>query len=297
MRNRNVNLHPEPHSDRFATRVELGDGATHFLVEGPDDGTPIVLLHGATVPSWQFDRVTPLLVAAGFRILRFDFYGHGLSSAALPTYTPDLFVRQTLELIEAIRFPRPAVLVGHSLGAAIASGVAARAPEAFAKVVLNAPLLGFDLEPRWSRALRCPGIGELLMRYVGIPLMIRRRTARYTSIGVRELAERFREQASYARLGRATLSMLRNGTLRGHGERYGALARIDREVMVIWGEHDPVIRRGDIESIRARLGRHTYIEIDGAQHSLLLTHPEQVVSAVVEFARGNGQERVFQDRF
>src|SRR5215467_13634492 len=134
--------------------VELGAGVTHYRVEGATDGLPLILVHGATVPLWEFDLLVPEVLRAGFRTLRFDLYGHGLSDRPAVDYTLDLFVRQTLELLEAAAFPRPAAILGHSLGAAVASAVAARQPGWFDRLVLVAPMLDFNATSGWSRLFK-----------------------------------------------------------------------------------------------------------------------------------------------
>ena len=45
--------------------VELGDGVTHYRIEGSPDAQPLILVHGATVPLWEFDFIVPELVALG----------------------------------------------------------------------------------------------------------------------------------------------------------------------------------------------------------------------------------------
>lgn len=278
------------HATISNSHVTLGEGSTHFAIEGPADGIPLVLLHGATVPLWQFDCIVPLLTAAGFRILRFDLYGHGLSACPRTRYTLDLFVRQTLELIDATAFPGPSVLLGHSLGAAVASAVAVARPDCVERIVLNAPLLDFEIEMRWSAALGCPGLGELMMRFIGIPRLIRRRESRYAAIGQPGLGARFREQTRYAGLGRTVLSMLRNGTLGDHGPRYRKLGEQGHDVTLIWGNRDAVIPAADIATIRDLLSAHEYVEIDGGQHNLLMTHPA-VVAAVLAKGPCTGELR------
>src|SRR5262245_57476194 len=106
--------------------IGLSDGRTFFRREGPLGGVPIVLVHGATVPAWEFDCLVPRLLHAGFQTLRFDLYGHGLSDRPRGEYVFESFVRQLAEMIEAAQFPRPAVLLGHSFGAAVVATVAAR---------------------------------------------------------------------------------------------------------------------------------------------------------------------------
>jgi pimeloyl-ACP methyl ester carboxylesterase len=263
--------------------IQLSQGRTHYRIEGPPNGLPLVMLHGATVPLWEYDCLAPHLVAAGFRILRFDFYGHGLSDRLEVPYTLERFRQQALELIEATNFPRPAALMGHSVGAAIGSAVAAARPEWITRLVLVAPMLNFNATNLWSLAFRCPGLGEVLMRCVGLPALMRRRRLRYASIGQPQLAQRFRDQTNYAGLGRALLSMARSATLGDQSARYGALPALEREILVIWGCLDRVVPARHIARLRALVQVHRYLALDDARHNVLMTHPEAVAEAVREF--------------
>jgi pimeloyl-ACP methyl ester carboxylesterase len=263
--------------------VELGAGVTHYRIDGARDATPLILVHGATVPLWEFDFVVPELTRAGFRTLRFDLYGHGLSDRPAIDYTLDLFVAQTLELLAAVSFPRPAALLGHSLGAAIAAAVAAREPDAVGELVVVAPMLNFNARSAWARAFKRRGAGELLMRFFGVPALVRRRRARYARIGRPRLTELFIEQASFDGFGRALLSMIRAETLGEQGARYAALRALGRKVLVISGGADTVIPAEDVARVRELLGAHSHLELARAAHSLLLTHPVEVASALRSF--------------
>ncbi len=177
--------------------IKLTGGVTHFKLDGPEDGSPLVLMHGATVPNWEFDRLVPNLVAEGFRTLRFDLYGHGFSDRPRVDYSIELFAEQAIELIEAIGFPWPVNLLGHSMGAAVSSAVAVARPEWIDRIVLMAPMLNFSVTNPWSRWLRRPIVGELIMRFFGLPALVRRRRMRYQLIRQPQLAGRFIEQAYY----------------------------------------------------------------------------------------------------
>jgi pimeloyl-ACP methyl ester carboxylesterase len=253
---------------------------THYRCDGPVDGTPIVLVHGATVPCWEFDQLVPILTATGFRTLRFDLYGHGLSDRPHGDYSLERFSRQTCELMEALGFPGPVALLGHSLGAAIAATVTAANPQRIARLMLVAPMLDFNSTSAWSRAFRVALVGDLLMRFVGIPALVRRRRARYTRIGLPHLIPLFVDQVSRPGFGRALLSMIRTDTLGNQAARYEALRDLGRELLVVTGANDAVIPAAHIARIRQLLPDHRHYDIPGAEHNLLLTHPRAVVDAL-----------------
>ena len=264
--------------------VRLSDGLTHWRREGAAEGLPIVLVHGATVPSWEFDALIPPLLRAGFQTLRFDLYGHGASDRPTGAYTFERFMRQVVEIIESTDFPRPALLLGHSFGAALVAAVATARPDLAARLVLVAPMLDFSSSSGWAKVFRYPGIGELAMHFIGVPALIRRRRRRYAGIGQPHLTPRFIEQVSYPGFGRGLLSMFRTAALGDQSARYSALRSVDREVLVVTGDHDDIIPAEHVARVRSLLPRHSHCPVP-AEHNLLLTHPDIVVDALVNWSR------------
>jgi pimeloyl-ACP methyl ester carboxylesterase len=264
--------------------LRLTDGLTHWLREGPADGEPVILIHGATVPSWEFDPLVPLMLRSGFQTLRFDLYGHGASDRPRCHYSFELFVRQVVEVIEKSSFPQPAMLLGHSFGAALTAAVAAARPEWIARLVLVAPMLDFSASSPWAKLFRCPGVGELAMQFVGMPALIRRRRLRYERIGQPHLTSRFIEQVKYRGFARGLLSMFRNGTLGDQSQRYAALKSLHRDILVITGERDSIIPPEHVARVRSLLPPHEHVALP-AEHNLLLTHPEQLVDALLQWRR------------
>ena len=277
---------PEDFSDWRAGGhyARLSDGLTHWRRDGSPEGTPIVLVHGATVPSWEFDALSPPLLRAGFQILRFDLYGHGASDRPEGDYTFERFTRQVIEVIESTSFPRPALLLGHSFGAALVAAVAAERPDLTSKLVLVAPMLDFNATSGWARVFRYPVIGEFAMQFVGLPALIRRRRRRYSGIGQPHLTSRFIEQVSYAGFGRGLLSMFRTAALGDQSARYAALRSAGPDVLVITGDYDCIIPAEHVARVRSLLPPHAHCPIP-AEHNLLLTHPEPVVRALVDWSK------------
>jgi pimeloyl-ACP methyl ester carboxylesterase len=273
------NLRPTSTAAQF---LQLTEGLTHWRREGPADGEPIILVHGATVPSWEFDPLVPWLLRSGFQTLRYDLYGHGASDRPRGPYSFERFVRQFIEVIETSGFPRPAILMGHSFGAALTAAVAAARPEWVSRLVLVAPMLDFSSSTRWTTLFLCPGVGELTMQFIGMPALIRRRRLRYERIGQPHLTARFIEQAKYAGFARGLLSMFRTGALGDQSTRYAALRTLRRDVLVVTGEQDSIIPPEHVARVRSMLPPHQHIALP-AEHNLLLTHPEKVADALLRW--------------
>jgi pimeloyl-ACP methyl ester carboxylesterase len=105
--------------------------------EEPAAGPPLVLLHGAS-GCWQ--TFLPIIPFVGWRwhLYAPDFRGHGRSGRVGGTYRLGDFAQDTTRFLrEVVR--EPAVLLGFSLGAVVATQVAAESPDAVRAVVLEDP--------------------------------------------------------------------------------------------------------------------------------------------------------------
>lgn len=95
----------------------------------------IVLVHGAWQGGWCWDRVAPLLGAAGRVVLTPTLTGSGDRTAELsPAVTLEHHVDDIVDLLVG-RDLRGVVLVGHSYSGMVITGVAERAAERLAALV------------------------------------------------------------------------------------------------------------------------------------------------------------------
>jgi len=99
-------------------------------------GSPVfMLIHGAFHGGWCWRRVGDLLAAAGARVFAPTMTGLGERAHLLnDTVGIETFFRDTIAVIEAEELT-DIVLVGHSFGGAVITGVADRMPERIAQLV------------------------------------------------------------------------------------------------------------------------------------------------------------------
>ncbi len=274
--------------------IHLRNGRCHYRLEGRRDAPLVLLIHGATVPSWQFDRFVPMLHQAGYRTLRLDLYGHGRSAAPKTRYELPLFVEQCVELIERLPLPRRMHVLGYSMGGAVAAGVVAQRPQRFHGVALAAPMLDAYAATPSLKLLRTPLLGECLVPTVVKPMLARRRRANFASLEDGRWVKLYSEQMAQPGFGRALLSLVRCGTLSDQSPRYAALGRTEHPKFVLTGAADPVVALSDVERIHAMLPGATLQTIDDLTHALFLQHPERVGPRFIDFFRRVDSQRSAQ---
>ncbi|MBI6680641.1 alpha/beta hydrolase [Pseudomonas viridiflava] len=109
-------------------RLSLGHVELAAHLFGPEDGTPVIALHGWLDNANSFARLAPKL--DGLRIVALDLAGHGHSDhrPAGAGYALADYVFDVLQVAEQLGWSRFALL-GHSLGAIISVMLAGALPE------------------------------------------------------------------------------------------------------------------------------------------------------------------------
>ncbi|HAN79843.1 MAG TPA: hypothetical protein DCQ47_00175 [Gammaproteobacteria bacterium] len=96
------------------------------LCFGPENGHRVLALHGWLDNAASFSRIAPLL--AGCRVVAIDQRGRGLTDHLRRPYHIWDGVPDVIEVLEALGWDR-AILLGHSMGAAVATIVAGAYPD------------------------------------------------------------------------------------------------------------------------------------------------------------------------
>lgn len=274
--------HALPNAFEF---VDLPDGVTHYRIDGPEDAPTVLLLHGATVPAWEFDRFVPFLLDAGLRCARLDLYGHGYSSRPVAKHGYTLFLRQVMAFLDSVPLGDRVAVLGHSLGSVVAARLVLEDPARFRALVMAAPMWEF-LKPGLSRALlAAPGIGELIVHGYIVPMLRRRRARRYRDIDAGRFARLFEEQLGLPGFGRSLLSLMRSGALGRQDDVYRALENIDTPLLLLRGEEDTIVDEAAFSAICKTVTRASVERPEGTAHAMLLTHPESVAPPVVAFLK------------
>ena len=129
---------------------------------GPSDKPPLLMLHGLTRNSRDFEKVAERY-AGDWRVIAVDFRGRGNSQhdPVPANYQPSVYARDVLQLLDELGIDE-AVFLGTSLGGLVTMVVAITAPQRIAGALLN------DVGPELDTA----GI-DRIKTYVGKPVVFR----------------------------------------------------------------------------------------------------------------------------
>ena len=125
-------------------KVTLPDNSLINYGEGPNNGPPLLLIHGQTVAWEDYDTVLPEL-SKTFHVYVVDCYGHGSSTHDAPLYSCQANGEALIWFMENV-IKEICYLSGHSSGGILAAWIAANAPDRIKGLVLEDPPL-FSVTP------------------------------------------------------------------------------------------------------------------------------------------------------
>jgi pimeloyl-ACP methyl ester carboxylesterase len=255
---------------------------------GPPDGEPVVLLHGFPQDRTAWDRLVPVLHAAGRRTLAPDVRGY--SPAARPggrrAYRRRELVGDVLALLDAAGV-EAAHVVGHDWGAAVAWSLTASHPDRVRTLTaLSVP------HPRaYLRAVRTgrQGVRALYIPFLVVPLLPE--AALRTRDGALLRSALRRTGLPPERIAHYTRRMLEPGALSGALGAYRALPVDAREAVrrvrvptvMVWGGGDPALDRAGAEACGDFVRAPYRLEIlEGAGHWLPETATDRLAPLLIE---------------
>jgi pimeloyl-ACP methyl ester carboxylesterase len=124
--------------------AELEPGLRLHYVEAGDGERIVVLLHGFPQTWWEWRRIIPSLVRAGYRVIAPDYRGAGNSSRPLSGYDKRTIATDINALLkEHLKVTTPVRMVGHDIGLMVAYAFTQTYRDSVSHlVVMDAPLPG-----------------------------------------------------------------------------------------------------------------------------------------------------------
>jgi len=273
--------------------LDLPFGELAALQWGEESSPPLLALHGWLDNAAGFSGIAPIL-AQGFRLIALDLPGHG-RSAHLPQgaaryHVPD-YANHVLDAADALQLER-FDLLGHSLGAGVASLAAAAAPTRVRKLALIeglGPLAddGSNTLGRWRDAeaqrrvtRRAPRVfasaDDALSARVAVGDLLPHEARGLVERGLRRVEGGF-VWSSDPRLRLPTPVRIEEGQLQR------LLAGIEVPTLLLLADPEtPYLPRAKMDA-RTACVRDIHVERIAGRHHLHLQHPQEVAERLLAF--------------
>lgn len=266
------------------TFVTLGDGVTHYDVAGPDSGQRVILVHGFSVPSYIWDSTVTALTGAGFRVARYDDYGRGYSDRPDIAYTPDLYDRQLLQLLDSLGWRDKVDVVGLSMGGPVTATFVGRHPDRVRSLTLVDPAAGTARGP--AIMFRLPLVGSVLWQTLAVPPMAAGQLTDFVQPAKwPDWPARYRVQMQYRGFGRALLSTLRENDGRVLDSVYARVGALGTPTLLLWGMQDSTVTIDHAEGVRKAIPQAQYHPIERAAHLPHMERPDVTNPLLIGFLR------------
>lgn len=264
--------------------IHLADGYTHYQLAGPEHARTVVLVHGFSVPYYLWDQTFDPLVQAGFRVLRYDEYGRGLSDRPNVSYNPNLYDRQLVQLLDALQITEPVDLVGASMGGPIVVTFADRHWGRVRTISLFDPAYGTGFLPPWP--LRWPLVGEYVMCVKIAPILSASQKDDFVHPErFPDYFPKYAEQMRYRGFRRSVLSTILDFLSQDNTQAFARVGRSGKPAFLVWGKKDEDMPFAVSQDVLRALPQAEFLPMDDAAHVGFYEHPEVVNPALIEFLR------------
>ena len=274
-----------------AELIDTSSGTIQVLDEGDPAGSPIVLIHGYASSLRWYDELAALL-GESHRVIRLDLLGHGGSDKPSAGYSVEDQANTVAEALAELEVGG-ATVVGHSMGATVATAVAEVSPELAVKVVNvdqavddSYGELSFTAELGYQ-----PVIGQAMKRLTDIvPDSVVREQFQQAFAPDFNIASGFENPDQVVEDLTSMTYTAFVDTADAQDDYRAArplddrLSALEIPVLVVFGTEDQIYEAeeaiepyGDIPGIQIEL-------IEGAGHSPQVETPEQLVPLIIAFA-------------
>ena len=283
-----LDLTDEERAKAEGSFIELPSGNTHYQLKG--EGQTVVLVHGYSTPYYIYDKLFDRFIADGYKVLRYDLFGRGLSQRVDEVYNPELFSRQLEELTDALIPGESFILVGTSMGGSITTKYCSCHPEKVEKLILLAPA-GMDSfkAPFYMKMCKIPGFGKWIFSKIGEKSLFNgcAREIIYSKDEIDDFQRKFAFSLQYKGFVDATFSSLIN-TILNTGEtvkNYYSVAAAKIPMLVIWGTADRTMPYYQIERMKEVCPHAEYITYEGSGHIFLFDEGERTYSDIKNYLK------------
>ncbi len=270
------------YTNEHSSFVQIGDVNFHYRDEG--DGPTILLIHGFGASLHTWEKIKPLLLQEGFRVISLDLPGFGLTDYPFGSdRSAECVLKEHLEgFIDYLGMDQ-LHLVGNSLGGWLAWELASERPRKVEKLILlNAA--GYDLDDTNASAVKM-GRKKIFNRIAktGLSRFIIKRMVKQTFANkgkvTDELIEFYYGLSNREGNIAAAQYLARNWI----NPEVGKIKNIKAPTLIIWGEKDQLISVEDAKKFSRDLKLDEVIIYQNVGHTPMEEIPQICAEDMIRF--------------
>lgn len=256
---------------------------TAYVRQG-EGGVPVLLLHGFDSSLLEFRRLLPLL-AAEQETWSLDLLGFGFTERSEGLTFSPLEIKTHLFSFVQANIKHPVILVGASMGGAVAIDFALTYPDWVQELVLlDSAGLGPTPVPT---KLMVPPIDRWATSFLGHPLV--RRRVSLQAYCDRQWVTPDAERCSSLHLQcprwqQALIGFAKSGGYTLHPDQ---IAQISQPTLILWGEQDRILKPADAHQFAAAIANSQLIWIPDCGHIPHLEKPQLTRQHILAFHAQN----------
>ena len=264
--------------------AQLTHGLTAYKEFGSNKNTPIILVHGGTLPSEGYSEFCQNLSENNYWVICYDQFGRGYSDRPRIQYSMNIYQQQLDELLTHLEIDN-FILYGVSMGAPIAIQYANDNIDRTLAVGIQVPVV--HINNHIFKLLSVPAVGEVMIRFFGLPL-IKKRALEWSNDDFvsKDFINKYIKQLSLPGSEYSLLSASRKLISKNYNETYKTFSKNNIPLHIAYADDDTEVSPKSVQSI-IKINPNSDVFIFTGGHAGSSRIPDKIVNIFINFLSKN----------
>ncbi len=255
--------------------IDVNGTRIHFRLDGPDLGPVVMFSNSLATNLTMWDRQVPALVAAGYRVLRYDSRGQGRSEVPSGPYTMELLTRDAFELLDALDLERVS-FCGCSKGGMVGQMLATCHGDRLESLILCGTAAHMPPPEMWDERI-------ITVREQGMQALVGKAIAHWITASGRDRLCVTLDELRRGIVGTSVEGYCASAMAIRNMDQREAIRSINVPTLIVVGEHDPGTPVEAARSIHERIKRSELVVLPHSAHLANIEQAETFNQVVLDF--------------